>query len=185
MKKINYVTGNPVKISYAKSIFEKFGLEVVQRKLDFQEIQSHDKLGVATDKAKQAFEIIKEPLFVTDTFWEIPSLNGFPGAYMKYINEWFRAEDFLALMKDKKDRRIFCNDSIVYIDEKGIKTFTQIDIGEFAETIYEDGEKKNSIDNLVKFSGRYLKEHHKENWANFSEENKNWQKLADFLNNTL
>lgn len=178
--KINYVTGNKTKIDYANQKLNKFGIEVVQVILDIGEIQSHDKLGVARHKAKQAFELTKQPLFVTDTFWEIPALNGFPGAFMKYVNEWFVAKDFLNLMTDKSDRRIFCHDSIVFIDEKGVKTFEDTNIGEFAEEIYLDGEELNSVDNLVKFEGKYLKEHHKEKWGSLKE-NKNWNEFAEFL----
>jgi XTP/dITP diphosphohydrolase len=178
--KVNYVTGNEIKIKYANQKLNRFGIEVVQVRLDIDEIQSHDKLGVAIHKAKQAYEQIKQPLFVTDTFWEIPALNGFPGAFMKYVNEWFVAQDFLNLMKGKRDRRIFCHDSIVYIDEQGIKSFEDVIEGEIAEEIYEDGEELNSVDNVVKFEGKYLKEHHKENWGSLKE-NKNWNNFAEFL----
>lgn len=179
--KVNYVTGNKIKFDYATQKLNKFDVELVQTKLEIEEIQSHDKLGVAIHKAKQAFEITKEALFVTDTFWEIPALNGFPGAFMKYVNSWFVPQDFLNLMKDKTDRRIFCHDSIVYIDNDGVKTFEDIVVGEIAEEIYEDGEELDSVDNLVKFEGKYLKEHHKENWQNLKEENQNWKNFAEFL----
>ena len=103
--KIKYVTGNKIKINYANNQLNKFGIEIEQVVLDVHEIQSLEKFAVAEDKAKKAFAILNEPFFVTDTFWEIPALNGFPGAFMKYINNWFVPQDILNLMKDKNDRR--------------------------------------------------------------------------------
>jgi XTP/dITP diphosphohydrolase len=181
--KIKYVTGNQIKVNYANKKLIKFGIEVVQTKLEIDEIQSEDKLGVAIDKAKKAYEILKSPLFITDTFWEIPALNGFPGPYMKYINKWFTSEDFLALMQNKKDRTILTNDSIVYIDENGIEKFTDIATGEIAKEIYKNRTTTDSVDNLVKFNGKYLTEHHNENYENFTVENNCWVKFADFLKN--
>jgi non-canonical purine NTP pyrophosphatase (RdgB/HAM1 family) len=179
--KVKYVTGNEIKIKYANQKLNKFGIEVEQVKLEISEIQSDDKLGVATNKATNAFAILSEPCFVTDTFWEIPALNGFPGAFMKYVNEWFQPQDFLNLMRDKNDRRIICHDSITYIDKNLVKNFINTTVGEIAEAIYEDGEEINSIDNLIKFEGKYLKEHHKEHWEN-SKESMSWNQFAQFLN---
>jgi non-canonical purine NTP pyrophosphatase (RdgB/HAM1 family) len=105
--KIKYVTGNQIKINFAKKQLDKYNIEIEQVRLEIDEIQSEDKFAVTTDKAQKAFEILKSPLFVTDTFWEIPALNGFPGAYMKYVNKWFSSEDFLALMKNKENRTSF------------------------------------------------------------------------------
>ena len=34
-------------------------------------------------------------IVVADTSWSIPSLNGFPGGYMKDVAEWFTPEDFI------------------------------------------------------------------------------------------
>jgi non-canonical purine NTP pyrophosphatase (RdgB/HAM1 family) len=181
--KIKYVTGNQVKINFAKKQLDKYNIEIEQVRLEIDEIQSEDKFAVAIDKAKKAYEILKSPLFVTDTFWEISALNGFPGAFMKYINKWFSSEDFLALMKNKEDRTIITNDSIVYIDENGIEKFTDIAIGEIADEIYKNKTTNDSIDNLVKFNGKYLTEHHKENYMNFPKQNKAWEQFINFLKN--
>ena len=86
-KTINYITENKNKLESAKSFFEKYNIEIKQKVLPICEIQSVDGIEIATSKAQQAWEIIKEPLFISDSFWTIPSLNGFPGAYMKYMND--------------------------------------------------------------------------------------------------
>lgn len=58
--------------------------------------------------------ILNSPLFVNDLYWEIPSLNGFPGGYMKDIVEWFSARDFINLLSSKNDRRILCHECVIY-----------------------------------------------------------------------
>jgi inosine/xanthosine triphosphate pyrophosphatase family protein len=105
--KINYITENNHKFETVGSFFEKQGIEISQKVLPIYEIQSNDGIEIAISKAKQAWEIIKEPLFVNDAFWIIPSLKGFPGPYMKYINDWFEPDDFLKLMNGKNDRTKF------------------------------------------------------------------------------
>lgn len=84
-------------------------------------------------------------------------------------------------MQDKIDRKILCHDQIVYIDKDGLKYYSDTITGEFANEIYEDGEPLNSIHNLVKVNGKYLKEHHTERWANLVDEKRNWNNFAEFL----
>jgi non-canonical purine NTP pyrophosphatase (RdgB/HAM1 family) len=179
--KINYVTGNKTKFAYAKEKLKEYGIELVQIKLDIPEIQSNEKFEIAIDKAKKAYDALKEPLFVTDAYWEIESLNGFPGAYMKYVNDWLTAEDFINLMKDHKNRKACVTDSIVYIDEKGIKKYFEIFTGEIANEKYSGKKKlKDSTgwDYVFMRNGKYLGEYHsdarklksdKDIWSEFSE----------------
>lgn len=155
--KVNYVTGNLNKYNYVKKMLADFGVDVVHQSIHTTEIQSENYLDVALDKAQQSFEKLKEPLFVTDTAWEIPALGGFPGAYMKYVNKWFTREDFLNLMEGKASREIIAIDSIVYIDADGLKSWQHKIIGEFAHESYRD--QGTPLDNLVKFEGRYLEEY--------------------------
>lgn len=181
--KIKYVTGSQVKINFAKKQFENTNIEIEIENvnLNIDEIQSEDKFEITIDKAKKAYKILKSPLFVTDTFWEIPALNGFPGAYMKYINKWLTAEDFLNLMKDKKDRNIVSTDTIVYVDENGIKIFIDKMVGKFANEIYKDKDTNDSIDNTVLFGDKYLREHQKENYINFPKQNNAWVEFILFF----
>ena len=125
MKKLFYVTGNSYKFKNAKKYAERFGFDLVQKKLNIKEIQSGSVENIAKEKAKQAFKILNKPLIVSDSGWNIPSLRGFPGPYMQYINQWFRSEDFLKLIKDKKDKSIILEHIICAISSKGSKSFKQ------------------------------------------------------------
>lgn len=122
--KISYVTGNPSKFENAQKFFSTYNIDVEQLAIKIDEIQSGDSIEIAAAKAKTAFEIHKQPLFVNDASWIIPSLKGFPGPFMKFINQWFEPGDFVNLMKGKSDRRIILRDCIVYIDETGHRLFT-------------------------------------------------------------
>ncbi len=178
--KIKYVTGNANKYNFAKRMLPTF--EVEQVILDIPEIQGENYLEISIDKAKKAFQILQEPLFITDTSWEVPGLKGFPGPYMKSVSKWFEAQDFLNLMRDKKDKSIKLIDNIIYIDKSGVKNFECVLVGEFAEDVLEgDG---TVIHNLVKFGDKYIREYTKEN-AVIPGEGLAWEKFVEFLNNVV
>jgi non-canonical purine NTP pyrophosphatase (RdgB/HAM1 family) len=131
MTKIFYITGNDYKFKDAKRYANKFGFDLIQKKLEIKEIQSDSIENIAKDKAKLAFKILEKPLIVSDSGWNVPSLKGFPGPYMHYINKWFEPEDFLKLMKDKKDKSIILEDIICAASLNGFKIFKKESKGKF------------------------------------------------------
>lgn len=120
-----FVTSNKNKVARAEKYLHPLGIQFTPKDLPLDELQSHSIEKIAKDKAEKAFEILKSPLFVNDHGWSIPALNGFPGAYMKYINEWFTPDDFLRLLDGKNDREMIFTEYICYIDSKVTKTFSQ------------------------------------------------------------
>lgn len=116
MKDIIYITGNEKKLQNAAAFLSKYDLSLTNQKVDVQEIQADNAVDVAIKKARDAFEIVDEPLFINDASWHIPALNGFPGPYMRYVIGWFNSDDLLALMANKQDRTIILRDTIVYKD---------------------------------------------------------------------
>lgn len=68
--------------------------------------------------AEQAFKILGEPLIVNDAEWNIPALNGFPGPYVRYINEWLSPDDFIVLMSRHEDKKVFYKEVITHIDRE-------------------------------------------------------------------
>ena len=60
---------------------------------------------------------------VSDDTWDIPSLKGCPGAYMKSINYWFTPDDFLRLMKGVENREIILHQYIAYTDGSVTEVF--------------------------------------------------------------
>lgn len=91
--------------------------------LDLIEVQSDNIAHIASEKAKQAYEIIKKPLFVNDAGWYITALSGFPGPYMKYMNDWLKAKDILDMMRRHTNREVIFREVVCYIDEHGVRPF--------------------------------------------------------------
>jgi len=105
MNTLVFVTGNPYKFEIARKALNSVGVEVVQQKMETPEIQSAEVTEVAAYSARWAAEKLGKPVVVTDAGYYILALNGFPGPFIKYINNWLTAEDLLALMERKTDRK--------------------------------------------------------------------------------
>ncbi len=151
--KLAVVTGNANKLRDLLEVFEPLGIEIEHLDLPVEEIQSHDTEKVAVHKAKQAYKLAGRPAVIQDTFWNILALRGFPGAYMSYVSDWFKAEDFLALMKEKTDRTVIRTHTVVYYDGKKSKVFSKDFTGVIADEARGQGE---SIDQVVVTAGQTL-----------------------------
>jgi XTP/dITP diphosphohydrolase len=115
MKKIaTFITGNKTKWDIAKSIFEQYEIELLQEKIDTPEIQDLDVENVANYSAKYACDLFQKSVIKNDVGYYIPSLNGFPGPFTKFANQWFNADQILKLMDGKKDRTLIIKDCLSY-----------------------------------------------------------------------
>jgi XTP/dITP diphosphohydrolase len=155
MKQILLATSNSRKLGEARAGCKDFDIDVIQVKLDIEEIQNHDPRKIAEHKALRAFEATAKPITITDTSWSIPALNGFPGGYMKDVSSWFTPEDFLNLLANKKDRRINFTETIVYKDIEQMKVFSQQYWGRIADT---PRGQSGAIDQVAEFDGLTLAE---------------------------
>lgn len=154
MKSIVFVTGNLRKVGEAKQSCDLFDIEVVQKTVDIDEIQSQDPHKISEHKARKAYEALRKPVVVTDTFWNIPALNGFPGAYMKEVADWFSEQDFINLIKNKNDDRIMFSENITYFDGEEVVRFSK----EYRGKIVEPRGSGISIENVSEFNGSTLGE---------------------------
>lgn len=125
MKELVFSTGNTSKYSYALDVCSQYGIGLTQSSQEIDEIQGEDEAKIALDKAAKAYDLLQRPVIVTDDSWAIPGLGGFPGAYMKSINHWFRPEDFINLTQPLTDRRIFLTVCLAYKDAAHSKLFIQ------------------------------------------------------------
>lgn len=124
MSEIIFSTGNELKFHNGQIACKKYGINLKQAVLHTDEIQGENPEDIALDKAKKSFAELGRPVIISDDSWDIPGLNGFPGAYMKSMNEWFSPNNFVNLTKSLADRRIFLHARLVYIDSKTTKLFT-------------------------------------------------------------
>ena len=75
---IIYVTKNKEKVETARRIFGN-KVKIKQVNLDLIEPQSISPKEISESKAKQAYEKLKKPLFVTDVGFFIETFKEFPG----------------------------------------------------------------------------------------------------------
>ena len=124
MHEVIYATGNTDKFTQARHVCDAAGITLVQKGLDVPELQSDDATVIARDKAVKAFDKFQHPIVISDDSWMIPGLNGFPGPYMKYINDWFSVDDWLNLTRPLSDRRIILRQVVAYAGDTGVELFS-------------------------------------------------------------
>lgn len=151
MKKIIFVTGNNTKFYEASKVCEKFAIDVQQQAYDIDEIQHHDAIEITKAKVQAAYAAAGSPVVVNDSTWSIPALGGFPGGYMKDITSWLSTDDFLALMKDKRDKSINLTEVVAYYDGKTMNIFTHEQSAHFIAT--PRGESLPTFARLVVLDG--------------------------------
>ena len=149
MKRILFATGNSRKIAEANHTLARFGIEVVSRRVEIEEIQQRDPIEVTKAKAVAAYKTAGEPVVVSDTSWSIPALGGFPGAYMKDIAAWLAPEDWVSLMNRHEDKRIFCHEHVAYYDGALLQHFQADYEGRFVDTPRGRDHDEESFEKLV------------------------------------
>jgi XTP/dITP diphosphohydrolase len=123
MDEIIFITRNKGKFEEAQGVFLNTGIKLAQNELKTPEIQSDDAEEIARYSAEFAGEKLKRPLFVLDRSFHIRALNGFPGPYVKFVNNCLTVDQILAMLKDSPDRKAFWVSAVgCYIPGRGIKT---------------------------------------------------------------
>jgi len=124
MNKILFVTSNSGKVESLNNRLNQSKYFVEQVNLDIPEIQGNSASDISIYKARAAYSILKKPLIVQDSSFHIKALNGFPGPYIKYIQETIGVNGLLDLMKNKSDRSCYFDLALTYIkDENNMITF--------------------------------------------------------------
>jgi non-canonical purine NTP pyrophosphatase (RdgB/HAM1 family) len=122
-----FVTGNHHKLKEFESIL---GIKLNHSDLDLDEIQSVDVEEVAVHKARQAYELLKEPVIVEDTGLYFEELNGLPGALVKFFVKKLTPKQMCLLVKE--NRKAVAVTCIAFFDGKELKTFKGETRGEIA-----------------------------------------------------
>ncbi len=115
-RKIHFITDNEYKFQIAANFFENSGFEIIQKPLSPPEIQSDSLAEIASFSAKWSVKKLERPVFLTDAGCFIEALNGFPGPFVKYINQYLKAQDFLKLMEGEKNRKVVFKDCLAYCE---------------------------------------------------------------------
>ena len=112
---ITYVTTNIGKVHSLQRACDAHGWNVSQIALDLPEPRSSDVVEIAKYKAEKAYYQIWKPVVVLDAGFYIPSLNGFPRAYVNFALETIGNEGILKLLEGK-DRSCEFRECLAYHD---------------------------------------------------------------------
>ncbi len=121
MTKLTFITGNAGKAKYLSDYFH-FPVEHI--KLDLKEIQSLDLTEVVDDKARRAYEIVKNPVLVEDVSLVFNGLKSLPGPLIKWFLDTLGNEGLCRLLDGLKDRSAFAEVQFAICDERGVHTFS-------------------------------------------------------------
>ena len=188
-KTIVFITNNSYKFQIAKTVLNDSGVKLTQKKLGVPEIQNESVERVAAFSARWASTILKKSVAVSDGGCYIEALNGFPGPFIKYINQWLCAQDLLRIMHDKRNRRVVWKDCLAYCEPgKEPVTFVSYFRGKFARKAGENPYRKNYgwIDTLFVPEGftKPLSELPTKEYLRFWGNDKNydsWKRLLKYL----
>ena len=182
-KTVYLVTGNTKKVQVASHALGKFGITVEQLKIDTPEIQSTNPEEVAKYSVKYAAEIAGKLVIKGDVGFHIDSLNGFPGPFIKYINQWFTPEQFINTYKSEVNRKSHFTDALACCEPgKEPVCFVYESHGTLIDT--PRGDNGVMIDSL------FIPDGHKKTLAEMTHEetleywnNDRYAKLAAYLKN--
>ncbi len=119
LRKLYFCTSNKGKLSEYREILGKLGVRVSMARVKVKEVQSESLEEVATEKAREAFEKVKKPVFVEDAGLFVDALKGFPGVYSSYVMKTIGNDGLLKLMEGVKNRRACFKAVIAFADEDG------------------------------------------------------------------
>ncbi len=179
--KVTLITGNEHKLRNVKANLGSYGIEVEGEAIDTPEIQASEVGEVAEYSAIYANKLLKKPVLKMDVGFEISCLGGFPGPFVKYINEWLLPEKILEMIKEEKDRKARFVDVVSYCSgAKKVQSFKMILDGTLVDTVR--GENGWGIDKI------FMPEGFDKTLAEMTDEERDkvwgaehWKDLASYL----
>lgn len=129
------ITGNQTKLKNANLNLNSFGIKVKGKEIDTPEIQSTSPEEIAEYSAKYAYSIVNKPVIKMDVAFEIDCLKGFPGPFVKFVNQWLDPKDILKMIGSSKNRQARFVDVISYVGGKDThtKSFRMVKEGVIAD----------------------------------------------------
>ena len=102
MHKIVFVTGNKGKFAEVRDILKALGIEVIQNKNGYPELQENELEPIAAYGAQHVANKLNMPVMVDDSGIFIKALNGFPGPYSRFVEDKLGNQKVLKLMEGEK-----------------------------------------------------------------------------------
>jgi XTP/dITP diphosphohydrolase len=116
MHKIVFVTGNKGKFAEVRDILLVFGIEVIQDKNGYPELQEDELEPIAAYGALYISNKLNMPVMVDDSGIFIKALNGFPGPYSRFVEDRLGNPKVLKLMEGEEDRTAYFKTVIGYCE---------------------------------------------------------------------
>lgn len=131
LQKLTFITGNPKK---AEQLARHLDFPVTHTKLDLPEIQSLDLKEIIEHKAKTAYEIVQEPVFVEDTSLCFDAMGKLPGPLIKWFLAELGNEGLCTMLDGYSDRSALAEVCVGLYDGKELYTFLGQRKGSIAKT---------------------------------------------------
>lgn len=150
MQEIIFATSNRGKVKTLSRCLDAKKYKVIQKELEIPEIQASSARDIATFKAEYAYKELNQPVIVQDSSFHVTALKGFPGPYIKFVNETIGPLGLVKLMNGVADRSCHFELALAYVDVNGVHTFVhETQPGSLSDSVYE-GDSKNSWSGLWK-----------------------------------
>ena len=117
---VYFVTGNENKVREAEQIL---GMKLNHRAIELDELQEMDADKISEHKVRQAWSVIKAPLFVSDMSLHIDCLNGFPGPLVKWFWTTVSLEKICKIAGLLGNKGITAKNTLTYFDGKTVRHF--------------------------------------------------------------
>jgi XTP/dITP diphosphohydrolase len=134
MKAIRYATQNSAKVKSLIRNLSMYDIKVIHAVIDLtlSEPRINNVRVIAREKAKVAFETVREPLVALDAGCFIHSLNGFPGAFVNHTLKTIGLEGILKLLEGKT-RQCEFRECLAFYDGKQSVLFESSVFGTISE----------------------------------------------------
>jgi XTP/dITP diphosphohydrolase len=133
---VYFATTNKAKFITLDKIMSKYRIKVRHVHMQLPEPRSDDVKEIAMEKVRYAFSVIKKPCIALDAGFYIPSLNGFPKAFVNFALDTIGIEGIMRLVGNKS-RKCEFRHCIAYFDGRTSKPicFDQAAPGKLARSI--------------------------------------------------
>lgn len=131
MKQPVFITGNQDKADY---LARHLGIAVDHQKVALDELQSLDLHEIVEHKARQAYDIVKQPVLVEDVSLEFSALRRLPGPFIKFFVEDSGLEACCRMLDGFADRSATARCTFGYFDGETIQLLDGELTGQIAQS---------------------------------------------------
>ncbi len=111
-----FVTSNRGKVREAERYFSPLGVRIIQRKIEYPEIQADSLEEVARFGIGWLRDKLEAPFFLDDSGLFIGALGGFPGVYSAYVYRTLGNDGILKLLEGVENRKAYFQSVVAYYD---------------------------------------------------------------------